>query len=74
MNPTAVLRYVSKHAGYTCEQLAARLGVDPTLLSTALRILKKEGKLESAGATRGTVWRAIPKQPAKKRATAKKSA
>jgi DNA-binding IscR family transcriptional regulator len=62
VNTDAVLRFVRRHPGFTCEQLAAKLGESPALLSVVLRQLRKAGALVSEGATRGTKWFAAPKK------------
>jgi DNA-binding IclR family transcriptional regulator len=62
MNTDAVLRFVRKHPGFTCEQLAAKMGESPALLSVMLRQLRKAGQLVSEGHTRGTKWSAALKK------------
>jgi DNA-binding IscR family transcriptional regulator len=62
VNTDVVLRFVRKHPGFTCEQLAAKLGESPALLSVVLRQLRKAGLLASDGNTRGTKWSAAAKK------------
>jgi hypothetical protein len=60
MDLDLVLDFVQKNPACTCEQLASLMNEAPSILSVALRVLRKAGMLESAGNTRGMQWRAVP--------------
>lgn len=60
MDLDLVLDFVQRNPACTCEQLAELMNEAPSILSVALRVLRKAGALESAGNTRGMLWRAVP--------------
>lgn len=49
----AVLRYVARHPGATCDEIAGDLDVVPAVMSGALIYLTRTGRLRGEGNTRG---------------------
>jgi DNA-binding IclR family transcriptional regulator len=61
----AILGYVRRNPGATCQQIAAGTAIRPAIVSVELKSLRAAGKLESQGNTRGTRWR-VAGLPAKR--------
>jgi hypothetical protein len=57
----AVLTFVRRNPGVTCQQIAAGIGERPGIVRVELAELREAGRLESAGNTRGTRWRVVAK-------------
>jgi hypothetical protein len=58
---TAIVAYVRRNPGSTCQQIADGVSERATIVSVELKALRAAGKIESAGNTRGTRWRVVGK-------------
>lgn len=52
----AIVAYVRRNPGATCQQIAAGIEERAAIVSVELKSLRAGGKLESKGNTRGTRW------------------
>lgn len=55
----AIVTYVRRNPGVTCQQIAAGIGERSAIVSVELKSLRAAGKVTSQGNTRGTRWRVL---------------